>query len=140
MTEIKKPVKPMPKRLSAPPPEQSKPSKWIAAFWWIVFIVPVVFTYIATNSFIPPAILIGIRIAAMFIPDRIWKKKAVETKKEPDAPTQPIAKVNVPSGILTPYIEEAKAELHGLLKFLRIYNHEKEDKYLKDYRKLRGWE
>lgn len=135
------PVKPslkLPPRRSSLPPEQTKPSKWIAVFWWIVFIVPVIFTYYATHSVIPAIILVALRIAVMYIPNP-WAKK-LEQKKETTPAAEPVkAKVNITHNPLTPYIEEAKAEWRWLMKFLHIYDHESEDKYLNTYRQLRGW-
>ena len=43
MTDVSKNPPPMPRRMSAPKAEDTKPSKIIAIFWWVVFIVPVVF-------------------------------------------------------------------------------------------------
>lgn len=128
--------------MSAPKPEDTKPSRWIALFWWIVFIVPVIFLYVSTKSLLLVGILIILRIGMMFLP---W------FKQKPTAPT-PEQKVSVPllappqeriiitPNLLSPVKEELKAEWYGLLKMLRIYDHEKEDKYLEAYRKLRGWD
>lgn len=140
-----KPTPTMPRRMSAPKPEDTKPSKIIAIFWWVVFIVPVVFSYFATQSFILPVALIVIRVAAMFIPSK-WLKRGKEQEQKKDTivlipeHTQPVEKVNVIQSILTPCKEEAISEWRGLLKMLHVYDYEKENKYLEAYRKLRGWD
>lgn len=41
---------------------------------------------------------------------------------------------------LRPFKDELVSEWRWLLKKLRVYDHEKEEKHLSDYRKLRGWE
>lgn len=125
--------------MSAPKIEDTKPSRWIALFWWVVFIVPVIFLYISTQSLIMVGVLIFLRVAMMFLPffKGAPKTNPTPSLKEPALPTHP--KINVSSGLLTPVKEELKAEWYGLLKLLRIYDHEKEDKYLDAYRKLRGW-
>lgn len=135
----------MPRRMSAPKPEDTKPSKLIAIFWWVVFIVPVVFSYFATQSFILPFALIAIRVAAMFIPAK-WLKRGKEPEHKTESivlipeRTLPVEKVNVIQSILTPCKEEAISEWRGLLKMLHVYDYEEENKYLEAYRKLRGWE
>jgi hypothetical protein len=40
---------------------------------------------------------------------------------------------------LRPFGDELRDEWYGLLKMLHIYDHKKEEKYLDDYRRLRGW-
>jgi len=57
----------------------------------------------------------------------------VEQKKE--EPVAPAPKKRSRT-IITLAIEELVAEWKGLLKFLRIYDYEKEEKYLQAYRKL----
>jgi hypothetical protein len=67
------------------------------------------------------------------------KTKAPETAVASKEPARESAKVNTKSGTLTPFIEEAQAEWRWLLKVLRFYDHDREEKYLDDYRRLRGW-
>jgi hypothetical protein len=76
----------------------------------------------------------------MFIP--IGKK----AKKEPvpvkaTEPTPVPEKVNNSVSPLTPFIEEARSELGWFGHLFRkyIYDKNKEEKYLDDYRKIRGW-
>ena len=141
-----------PERMSAPKPEDTKPSNFIAVFWWVVFIIPVAFTWYATQSFLIVGIIIGIRIVVMFIPKGWFGKKATpviartdttsktsSSLKKPQPPVEVIEKVNVVSNLLTPYKDELISECKGLLKMLRIYDHDKEDRYLNDYRQFRGW-
>ena len=70
--------------------------------------------------------------------------------KDPRVPVQPVPTEGQTTnkrstGIsihdtLLPFKEEAQAEWRGLLKMLHIYDYEKEEKNLKEYRKLRGWD
>ena len=136
MSEITKPIPKLPPRLSAPKIEDTKPSKIVEIFWWMVFIIPVAFTYWATNSILAVVVLISIRVAIMFVP-KLRKKTVVIN---PEKPVKSEAKVITHQNPLTPYKEEARAEWYGLLKFLRIYDKEKEEKNLSDYRKLREWD
>ena len=103
----------------------------------MVFIVPLIFTYIAFHSIEFVIALIVIRIAIMYIPNPWAKKKPSDLKPEPTKITEMVIANNNP---LTPYKEEAISEWRWLMKTLHIYDHEKEDKYLKEYRRLRGWE
>lgn len=109
-------------------------------FWWLVFIVPVIFTYVAFQSIWLVIILVVLRVAIMFIPKIQNRNKTKPTApaehKEPEAN----ANLNTRTSPLTPYIEEAKDEWYGLLRFLHIYDKYKEEKYLGDYRRLRGWD
>lgn len=146
-----KPLHSKPIRMSAPKVEDTKPSKIIAVFWWIVFIVPVVFTYFATQSVILPVVLIVIRIVVMFIPSEWIKRikpdppeKKQKFKREPvqisERTIEASVKVNTIKDTLQPYREEAISEWRWLMKKLHIYDYENEEKYLETYRKLRGWE
>jgi hypothetical protein len=129
----------MPQRLSAKPIEEQKPSRIIAAFWWAAFIIPVIFTYVAFKSWELIALLLFLRVALMAVQSytkRKEPKKVKEVKVEPE----PDANLNTKGSPLTPYIEEAKDEWYGLLRFLHIYDKYKEEKYLGDYRRIRGWD
>jgi hypothetical protein len=77
----------------------------------------------------------------MIIPKKKLKKKvkAVETTASPKESVPEPAKVNTKSGTLTPFKEEAQAEWRWLLKVLHFYDRDREEKYLDDYRRLRGW-
>jgi hypothetical protein len=143
--ELQKQNPPMPRRMSEPKVENTKPSNVIAVFWWVVFIIPVAFTYLATQSLLLIGVLVGLRIAIMFLPAG-WipgsKKKVIEPKKPEIIKKEIILiaeTVNTKQSILTPYKDELISEWKGLLKMLRIYDHDTEDKYLNDYRQLRGW-
>ena len=128
--------------MSAPKIEDTKPSRWIEAFWWLVFIVPVVFLYLSTGSLLYVGILVGLRIVIMFIP-KFGKKPVIkeERKPEPAVPLLPQSEsVNTNYNPLTPYKEELVSEWKGLMKMLHIYDHDAEDKNLVAYRKLRGWD
>ena len=132
----------MPRRLSEGP-EDSKPSPYIAAFWWIVFIVPVVFLWFAFQSPLLVGIVVVVRILIMFIPTRKKgkEKKKTDTVKIEPKPEPVQGKGNNQSGILTPFIEEARSELGWFKHLFRryVYDAEREEKYLDDYRTLRGW-
>ena len=134
--------------MSAPKPEDTKPSVWIGVFWWVVFIIPVVFTYFATQSFYLPVMLVIIRVVMMFIP-RKWIpfiKKEKEVLPAPKSATIPQQAIQPPqtiknsNPILSSIKDELKTEWKGLLKMLHVYDYDKEEAYLKVYRKLRGWE
>lgn len=141
ITEIKKPAPALPRRMSAPKIEDTKPSRLIEAFWWLVFIVPVGFLYWTTQSLLYVGILVGVRIVIMFIPKfRKQPEPNPTSKKETPLLIAPAESVNTNYNPLTPYKEELVSEWKGLLKMLRIYDHDKENKYLSDYRKLRGWD
>lgn len=146
LSDPKKSVPKIPHRLSAGPVEEQKPSRVIAVFWWVVFIVPLVLIYVTSGSLLLIGILIVVRVAIMFIPfGKKDKKKAVTVPGLPRVDNQPAPAKKTGNSympfktIFTPLIEEAKDEWRWLMKFLRIYDHEKEDRYLDDYRKLRGW-
>lgn len=134
-----KPIPKMPVRMSTPKIEDTKPSKIIAIFWWIVFIVPVAFVYWSTKSIIGVLVLIALRILLMFIP-KFWQKKQVAPETEHKPEVIQAETVNTRESVLKPYIEEAKQEWYGFLKFAKIYDKEQEEKNLAAYRKLRGWE
>jgi len=124
--------------MSDPKPEDTKPSKIIAVFWWIVFIVPVAFLYISTQSLLMVGILVALRVGLMFVP---YFRGVKGTTPKVEVPVvEPPASVITTHNPLTPYKDELVSEWYGLLKLLRIYDKEKEDKYLEAYRKLRGWE
>jgi hypothetical protein len=129
----------MPARLSEGPAEKP-PSRAIEVFWWAAFIVPIIFAWFAFQSLVLIGVIVGIRIVIMFIP-KGWKTLKTKPAVKPaikEAIPEP-AKVNTKSGTLTPFIEEAQVEWRWLLKALRFYDHEREEKYLDDYRRLRGW-
>jgi hypothetical protein len=86
-------------------------------------------------------IIVAVRIVIMIIPKKKPKQKAKGTEivVAPKEPARKPAKVNTKSGTLTPFIEEAQAEWRWLLKVLRFYDRDREEKYLDDYRRLRGW-
>lgn len=134
-----KPPAKMPTRMSAPKIEDTKPSKLIAVFWWIVFIVPVWFVWWSTGSIIGVVILIAIRILIMYIP-KFWKREQKTDIDIPDSPKLLPETINTSESVLSPYIDEARSEWGDLLKTMRIYDKEKEEKNLDAYRKLRGWE
>ena len=140
---MSKPTPKFPTRMSAPKIEDTKPSKLIAAFWWMVFIVPVIFVYWSTGSIAGVVILVGIRILLIFIP-KFWQKAKPEPVESISpkmlSASQPSETVNTRAVLLSPYIDEAKSEWDGLMKVLRIYDKEKEEKNLTAYRKIRGWE
>lgn len=136
---MERPVPKMPSRMSTPKIEDTKPSRLIELFWWIVFIVPVIFVWWSTGSIIGVIVLIAIRILIMFIP-KFWKKEQIKPKSDPKPTTVRSETVNTRERVLKPYIEEAKQEWYELLKFAKIYDKELEEKNLTAYRKLRGWE
>jgi hypothetical protein len=128
--------------MSDAPPENAKPSKVIEIFLWLIFIVPMIFVWLTVQS-IPLIVgLLVIRLGIMAYPYLKSKKHPVvvvepkATKKE--EPVAPAPKKRSRT-IITLAIEELVAEWKGLLKFLRIYDYEKEEKYLETYRKLRGF-
>ena len=145
LSDVKKSVPKIPHRLSAGPVEEQKPSRVIAAFWWVVFIVPLILIYVTSGSLLLIGILIVVRVAIMFIP---WGKKKKTVGAAVHGPAEPVNPAPKKTGnsymsfktIFTPLIEEAKDEWRWLMKFLRVYDHEREDRYLEDYRKLRGWD
>ena len=125
--------------MSDAPPENAKPSKVIEIFLWGVFIVPMIFVWLTVQS-IPLIVgLLVIRLGIMAYPYLKGKKQPVvvveQKKEEPIAP----APKKRSRTIITLAIEELVAEWKGLLKFLRIYDYEAEEKYLEAYRKLRGF-
>lgn len=133
--------------MSAPLPENTRPSVWVGVFWWVVFIIPVGFTYFATQSFFLPVLLVVIRVVIMFVPRRwipfLKKEKEIPlqtSNPQSEPPTQPSIILNKSNPILSSIKDELKTEWKGLLKMLRIYDYDKEEAYLKAYRKLRGWE
>jgi hypothetical protein len=134
-----RPTPKMPTRMSTPKIEDTKPSRLIELFWWFVFIVPIIFVWWSTGSIIGVIVLIAIRILIMFIP-KFWKKEQVATQSDREPIIIQSETVNTRESVLKPYIEEAKQEWYGLLKFAKIYDKENEDKNLAAYRKLRGWE
>jgi hypothetical protein len=85
-------------------------------------------------------VIVAIRIGMMFVPGLRHGTSKSESTKTPDflGPVQQT--VNIAASPLTPYKEELIAEWWGLVKFLRIYDREKEEGNLMAYRKLRGWE
>ena len=122
--------------MSDAPPENAKPSKVIEIFLWLIFIVPMIFVWLTVQS-IPLIVgLLVIRLGIMAYPYLKGKKQpvvVVEQKKE--EPVAPAPKKRSRT-IITLAIEELVAEWKGLLKFLRIYDYEKEEKYLKLYKEL----
>jgi len=134
-----RPTPKMPTRMSTPKIEDTKPSRLIELFWWFVFIVPIIFVWWSTGSIIGVIVLIAIRILIMFIP-KFWKKEQVATPPNQEPIIIQSETVNTRESVLKPYIEEAKQEWYGLLKFAKIYDKENEDKNLAAYRRLRGWE
>ena len=82
--------------------------------------------------------LLVIRLGIMAYPYLKGKKQpvAVEQKKEEGVAPAPKKRSRT---IITLAIEELVAEWKGLLKFLRIYDYEKEEKYLEAYRKIRDF-
>ena len=122
--------------MSDAPPENAKPSKVIEIFLWLIFIVPMIFVWLTVQS-IPLIVgLLVIRLGIMAYPYLKGKKQPVvvveQKKEEPVAP----AHKKRSRTIITLAIEELVAEWKGLLKFLRIYDYEKEEKYLKLYKEL----
>ena len=136
--------------MSAPKPEDTKPSVWVGVFWWVVFIIPVGFTYFATQSFVLPVMLVVIRVVIMFVPIKWIPFIKKEKEPEPTKPSsvgkktqQPLKQeetINKSNPLLSSIKDEIKTEWKGLLKMLHIYDYDKEEAYLKAYRKLRGWE
>ena len=122
--------------MSDAPPENAKPSKVIEIFLWLIFIVPMIFVWLTVQS-IPLIVgLLVIRLGIMAYPYLKGKKQpviVVEQKKEEVVAPVPKKRSRT---IITLAIEELVAEWKGLLKFLRIYDYEKEEKYLEAYRKL----
>lgn len=125
-----------------PGDKPKKPSVIIEGFWWLAFIVPMIFAWMVTQSVIIIGVLLAIRIGMIVVPKVFRKKEKPQPQEptEPDAVSPPTATVNTKQDTPNPYIEEARAEWYGLLKFLRIYDKEKEEKNLMDYRRFRGWE
>ena len=125
--------------MSDAPPENAKPSKVIEIFLWLIFIVPMIFVWLTVQS-IPLIVgLLVIRLGIMAYPYLKGKKQpvvVVEPKKEEVVAPAPKKRSRT---IITLAIEELVAEWKGLLKFLRIYDYEKEEKYLEAYRKLMGF-
>jgi len=84
----------------------------------------------------------------MFIP-RKWipfikkEKELPPIQKSATVPSQsiqPSQTIKNSNPILSSIKDELKTEWKGLLKMLHIYDYDKEEAYLKAYRKLRGWE
>ena len=125
--------------MSDAPPEDKAPSKVIEVFLWAVFIIPMILVWITVQSIPLIVILLVVRLGIMAYPYLKGKKQpavVVEQKKEEPVATIPQKRSRT---IITLAVEEAVAEWKGLLKFLRIYDHEKEEKYLEAYRKIRDF-
>jgi len=133
--------------MSSPPIEEQTPSRIIEAIWWLAFIVPLIFVWLGTQNYFLIGFLIAARLLLMVYQKRREpKKKPVAVKPvEPETPSEeqaPVIQNNVSGFKYWKDIlkDEAKDELIGLLKFLHIYDHKTEDRYLGDYRRLRGWD
>ena len=121
--------------MSDAPPENAKPSKVIEIFLWLIFIVPMIFVWLTVQS-IPLIVgLLVIRLGIMAYPYLKGKKQPVVVEQKEENVIAPAPKKRSRT-IITLAIEELVAEWKGLLKFLRIYDYEKEEKYLEAYRKL----
>ena len=141
---------PTPKRLSQLPPEQRKPSKIIEAFWWIVFIIPIGFVWVTSQNYLLIGALIALRIGMILVPKYFSKRPPPTQPQKTTAlavtSTQrflPASKAESSETIkvwMRIFKDEAQDEWRGLLKVLRIYDHEKEDPATYAYRRIRGWE
>lgn len=128
-----------PARLSNAPLEKQKPGIALQAFWWIVFIIPMAFAWLAFQSLAMTAVIMGLRILVWVIPKFTGKKVPVqEPVKTPASPAPSKASINIPKNTLSPFIDEARSEWYWLLAKLHLYN-EKEERNLMIYRKFRGW-
>ena len=84
----------------------------------------------------------------MFVPRKwipfIKKEKEVlpipKSAESPQPLIQPSQTIKNSNPILSSIKDELKTEWKGLLKMLHVYDYDKEEAYLKAYRKLRGWE
>lgn len=125
--------------MSDAPPENAKPSKVIEIFLWAVFIVPMIFVWLTVQS-IPLIVgLLVIRLGIMAYPYLKGKKQpvvVVEQKKEDMVTPTPKKRSRT---IITLAFEELVAEWKGLLKFLRIYDYEMEDRYMETYKKIKNF-
>ena len=140
-----------PTRMSETPVEDRKPSVLIEVLVWVAFIVPIIFLWLAFESWIMVGIIVAIRILIMGVShyDRVKKANSpkkpkgdmrnynlqVESKQQIAAPVTGDSK----SSIAYPFIEEASSEFNWLMKKLHLKD-DKEEERLKIYRKLRGWE
>ena len=138
-----------PRRLSQLPPEQRKPSKIIEAFWWIVFIIPIGFVWVTSQNYLLITALVTLRIGMILVPKYFSKRQPLQPQK-----TTALTVVNTQRFLPAPKAEssetlkvwvrifkdEARDEWRGLLKVLRLYDHEREDPATYAYRKMRGWE
>ena len=123
--------------MSDAPIEEKAPSKVIEVFLWVVFIVPMIFVWVTVQSIPLIVILLVVRLGIMAYPRLKGQKQpvvVVEQKKEEVVAPIPHTRSRT---ILTVAKEEAVAEWKGLLKFLRIYDYDVDDKYLETYRKLK---
>ena len=123
--------------MSEAPIEEKAPSKVIEVFLWAVFIVPMIFVWVTVQSIPLIVILLVVRLGIMAYPRLKGQKQPVvivEQKKEEVVAPLPQKRSRT---IITLAIEEAVAEWKGLLKFLRIYDYDVDDKYLETYRKLK---
>lgn len=123
--------------MSDAPIEEKAPSKVIEVFLWAVFIVPMIFVWVTVQSIPLIVILLVVRLGIMAYPRLKGQKQpvvVVEQKKEEVVAPLPQKRSRT---IITLAIEEAVAEWKGLLKFLRIYDYDVDDKYLETYRKLK---
>jgi hypothetical protein len=101
--------------------------------------VPVIFVWFAFQSLLLIGIIVAVRLIIMIIPKKKAKATVKATTASPKESVPEPAKVNTKSGTLTPFKEEAQAEWRWLLKVLHFYDRDREEKYLDDYRRLRGW-
>jgi ABC-type bacteriocin/lantibiotic exporter with double-glycine peptidase domain len=123
--------------MSDAPIEEKAPSKVIEVFLWVVFIVPMIFVWVTVQSIPLIVILLVVRLGIMAYPRLKGQKQpvvVVEQKKEEVVAPLPQKRSRT---IITLAIEEAVAEWKGLLKFLRIYDYDVDNKYLETYRKLK---
>ena len=141
--QLKKPA-----RMSAVPIENRKPSVLIEILLWAAFIIPVIFLWMAFQSWIMVGIIIALRILIMgFSHYESFRKK--NTPRKPGASHHTQTQINESQekqGSPATYqifihalIEEAKFEILWVLEKFKMYN-KKEETNLKTYRTLRGWE
>jgi hypothetical protein len=127
--------------MSDPAPEDTKPSRFIEIFLWVVFVVPMIFVWLTVQSIPLIVILLVIRLGIMAYPRLKGQKQpapVVVADRKKEVVALPPAPQVYRRTILNVIAEEAVAEWRGLLTFLRIYD-ENEDKFLVAYKRIKNY-
>jgi len=129
---IEKPIPKQPLRLSDNLQTVSRRNYFV--------IIPILIIISAILVFLSWILFVGVLVISLvlYILFRFVKKRLPPKKGQ-----SPINKMGLVKSIkenLRPFKDELVSEWRWFLKYLHIYDHEKEEKYLLDYRKLRGWD